>query len=74
MKTNKEDIQALKRFVDQADDETSFTLDIMEWMWDNRAKINFPQLRDQQFEMEILTFLQLIGAKEQEYIYGTHTP
>ena len=64
MKTNKEDIQALKRFVDQADDETSFTLDIMEWMWDNRAKINFPQLRDQQFEMEILTFLQLIGAKE----------
>ena len=73
MKTNKEDIQALKRFVDQADDETSFALDIMEWMWDNRAKINFPQLRDQQFEMEILTFLQLIGAKEQEYIYGTHT-
>ena len=64
MKTNKEDIKALKRFVDQADDETSFTLDIMEWMWDNRAKINFPQLRDQQFEMEILTFLQLIGAKE----------
>ena len=64
MKTNKEDIQALKRFVDQADDETSFTLDIMEWMWDNRAKINSPQLRDQQFEMEILTFLQLIGAKE----------
>ena len=64
MKTNKEDIQALKRFVDQADDETSFTLDIMEWLWDNRAKINFPQLRDQQFEMEILTFLQLIGAKE----------
>ena len=64
MKTNKEDIQALKIFVDQADDETSFALDIMEWMWDNRAKINFPQLRDQQFEMEILTFLQLIGAKE----------
>ena len=64
MKTNKEDIQALKRFVDQADDETSFALDIMEWMWDNRAKINSPQLRDQQFEMEILTFLQLIGAKE----------
>jgi len=64
MKTNKEDIKALKRFVDQADDETSFALDIMEWMWDNRAKINFPQLRDQQFEMEILTFLQLIGAKE----------
>ena len=64
MKTKKEDIQALKRFVDQADDETSFALDIMEWMWDNRAKINFPQLRDQQFEMEILTFLQLIGAKE----------
>ena len=64
MKTNKEDIKALKRFVDQADDETSFALDIMEWMWDNRAKINSPQLRDQQFEMEILTFLQLIGAKE----------
>ena len=64
MKTNKEDIQALKRFVDQADDETPFALDIMGWMWDNRAKINFPQLRDQQFEMEILTFLQLIGAKE----------
>ena len=64
MKTNKEDIQVLKRFVDKADDETSFALDIMEWMWDNRAKINFPQLRDQQFEMEILTFLQLIGAKE----------
>ena len=74
MKTNKEDIQALKRFVDQADDETSFALDIMEWMWDNRAKINFPQLRDQQFEMEILTFLQLIGAKEQEYIYGHSHP
>ena len=64
MKTNKEDIKALKRFVDQADDETSFALDIMEWMWDNRAKINSPQLRDQQFEMEVLTFLQLIGAKE----------
>ena len=64
MKTNKEDIKALKRFVDQADVETSLALDIMGWMWDNRGKINYPQLQDQQFEMEILTFLQLIGAKE----------
>ena len=63
--TETADIKALKKFIDNYEvKEEELVIQLLGWMWDNLGKINYPQLRDQQFEMEILTFLQLIGAKE----------
>lgn len=63
--TSKADIKALKKFIDNYEvKEEELVIQLLGWMWDNLGKINYPQLRDQQFEMEVLTFLQLIEAKE----------
>ena len=58
------DIKALTKFLDDPHSEDSLKLDILGWMWDNKNKINYPGKQKKKFHYELLTFLQLIGAKE----------
>ena len=60
----KEDIQALKKFVDDPDGEDSLKLDLLAWMWDNKDIINYPDKQKKNFHYEVLTFLELIKLKD----------
>ena len=60
----KEDIQALKKFVDDPDGEDSLKLDLLAWMWDNRYNTINPKLQDEKYHKEVHTFLILTGTKE----------
>jgi|TARA_B100000315_G_scaffold72218_1_gene65811 hypothetical protein len=63
-KTNPEDIAALKKFIDTADeDDTSLKIQLLGWMFDNINKINIEQMRDKKFHQDVLTWLHLIERK-----------
>ena len=61
----KEDLQALKNYIDDPYADSELKLQILNWMWDKRKQINSSKPKDKipNYNREVYTFLKLIGAK-----------
>ena len=64
MISNKQHIQALKNYIDDPTATDDLKLDIIQWMWDNRQKIELPEKQDGTFQSELTTFVRLTVKRE----------
>tara|TARA_Y100000031_G_C7888354_1_gene233985 strand:- start:266 stop:490 length:225 start_codon:yes stop_codon:yes gene_type:complete len=59
----KEDLQALKNYIDDPYADSELKLQILNWMWDKRKQINSNKNAGKNYHRDVYTFLKLIETK-----------